>query len=305
MKAVIEPLLEAVNEEVIYQNPLLFLKIWEINSQSECYNVQDPWPWHYHKQVEFLVILEGKLGIQTKHDYVVLASGDVMMLGASQLHRTNKPFEGTLQYIVFQIDLTKHFDQSTIRYLHCFSELTQPLEDLNYIFRQNELAKQETHAIIMNVLVESQSKKIGYEIAIISSIKRLILLLIRSDTRNLLNIMEETELIRLSPALNYVELRLGDKITVNDASALLNLSYHYFMKFFKKNMGMSFIEYINYKRIKKAEILLLTCDLSIMEVGYEVGIANMAQFYKLFKRYNQCSPKEFKHRMRNESMIVG
>jgi YesN/AraC family two-component response regulator len=69
-------------------------------------------------------------------------------------------------------------------------------------------------------------------------------------------------------------------------------------------MGISFVDYVNYKRIKKAERLLLTGDLSIMEVSFEVGILNMAQFYKLFKRHNQCSPKEFKQRMRSQSGLT-
>lgn len=39
----------------------------------------------------------------------------------------------------------------------------------------------------------------------------------------------------------------------------------------------------------------------MMDVSFEVGILNMAQFYKLFKRHNQCSPKEFKQRMRSQT----
>jgi len=93
---------------------------------------------------------------------------------------------------------------------------------------------------------------------------------------------------------------LDNKITVEAVSSLLGLSYHYFIKYFKKIMGTSFVDYVNYKRIKRAESLLITSDFSIMNIGYEVGISNMAQFYKLFKRYNQCSPKEFRNRMQNQ-----
>lgn len=295
---------EAINEEVIYQNPMLFLKIWEISSEAHYYSVPENHPWHYHKEVEFLAIIEGHLGVQSKHDYVVLGPGDVMVLGASQPHRSHKPFTDVLHYVVFQIDLVKHFDQSTMPYLYCFSELTQPLDKLNYVFDINESAKRETYAFIMEVFKESQTRMRGYEIAISSVIKRLILLLLRNDSRNVLNYTGETELIRLKPVLDYVNANLNDKLSVEDACALLNLSYHYFIKYFKKTMGLSFVEYVNYKRIKRSELLLLTSELSIMDVGYEVGISNMAQFYKLFKRHNQCSPREFKLRMRSESKVT-
>lgn len=293
---------DAINEEVIYQNPLLFLKIWEITDQHT--STLDKHPWHYHKEVEFLAITKGHLGVQSKHNYVVLGPGDVMVLGASQPHRTHKPLTEELHYVVFQLDLVKHFDQSTMPYLYCFSELTGPLDELNYIFHTNEQAQQEAFAFIMEIFQESQTRERGYEIAASSTIKRLLLLLLRSDNRNVLNYTEETELTRLRPVLDYINAHLNDKLCVEDACHLLNLSYHYFIKYFKKTMGISFVDYVNYKRIKRAELLLLTSELSVMDVSFEVGISNMAQFYKLFKRHNQCSPREFKLRMQSDSKIT-
>lgn len=295
---------EAINEEVIYQNPLLFLKIWEIYSDAQYYDTLEKWPWHYHKEVEFLAVVEGHLGIQSRRNYKILGPGDVMILGASQPHRSHKPLTDKLRYIVFQVDLIRHFDQSTMPYLYCFSELTQPLNKLNYIFEQDDQIKKQAFSIIIDVFNESQIQQRGYELSISSSIKRLMLLMLRSDSQNVLNYTEETDLNRLRPVLDFVDAHLAEKIYVEDACALLNLSYHYFIKYFKKIMGISFVDYINYKRIKKSELLLLTSELSILEVSYEVGITNMAQFYKLFKRFNNCSPKEFKQRMRNESGAV-
>ncbi|MDQ0112625.1 helix-turn-helix domain-containing protein [Paenibacillus harenae] len=294
---------EAINEEVIYQNPLLFLKIWEICSNASHYGPVENHPWHYHKEVEFLAMLDGRLGVQSKHGYVVLGPGDVMVLGASQPHRSHKPFADNLHYVVFQIDLGKHFDQSTMPYLSCFSEHTEPLDNLNYIFDGNESVQRDAHAFIMDIFQESQTRTRGYEIAVSAAVKRLILLLLRSDTRNVLNDTGESELLRFRPVLDYIDMHLHEKIGVEEACALLNLSYHYFIKYFKKTMGLSFVEYVNYKRIKKAELLLLTSDLNIMDVSCEVGITNMAQFYKLFKRHNGCSPREFKLHMRSGSKV--
>ncbi|WP_376769700.1 helix-turn-helix domain-containing protein [Paenibacillus endophyticus] len=297
-------LTEAINEEVIYQNPLLFLKIWEITADAPLTSSMERHPWHVHKEVEFLAILKGRLGVQSKNDYRIIGPGDVIVLGASQPHRTHKPFAEALHYIVFQVDLGKHFDQSTMPYLYCFSELTEPLDKLNYIFDLSEAAKREAHSFILDIFAESQTRLKGYEISISSTIKRMLLLLLRNDTRNVLNYTVEAEINRLRPVLDYINNCLNDKLCVEEACAMLNLSYHYFIKYFKKTMGVSFVEYVNYKRIKRSELLLLTSDLSIIEVSLEVGISNMAQFYKLFKRHNQCSPREFKLRMRSESKVA-
>ena len=289
---------QPVNEKVIYQNPLLSLKVWEINDERE--HVMTPvdyYPWHYHKEVELLASIDGDLTVQTKENYLTISSGDVLIMGASQPHRTSKVKKGKLRYIVLQIDLHKHFDQSILPYFYCFSELTHPLERINYIFEDNKEIKQEVHYLINEIHKESQTKEKGYEIAINYSIKRLLLLFVRNDTKNMLHYSEEQDLTKLKPVLDYIDSHLEDRILVEDVCKLLNFSYHYFIKYFKKVMGMSFVDYINLKRIKKAELLLLTTDKSILEISYEVGITNMAQFYKLFKRENQCSPKAFKNRM--------
>ncbi|KRF07255.1 AraC family transcriptional regulator [Paenibacillus sp. Soil766] len=296
-------LTEIRNEEVVYQNPLLFLKIWEIKHDYPHYGLPDPWTWHWHKQVEFLVVTQGQLAIQTKDTYTVMDAGDVMLLGSSQPHRTHKYSEEPLHQIVFQIDLTQHFDLSTLAYLHLFSELTHSLEPFNELFRSNRSVRASAYQLIRHIHDESQTRTIGYELAIVAAIKHLLLLLLRNDKRDLAGLTEDSGISRLRPALDYIDEHLTERITVEDMCRILNLSYHYFIKYFKKVMGLSFIDYVNYKRIKKAERLLLTGDLSIMEISYEAGIQNMAQFYKLFKRYNQCSPKEFKQRLRDHTDV--
>jgi AraC-like DNA-binding protein/mannose-6-phosphate isomerase-like protein (cupin superfamily) len=290
---------DPVREEVVvYQNPFLFLKVWEVQSDSPSMGIPDVWPWHYHKEVEFLALTEGGGGIQTKDDYQTLNYGDVMLFGSSQLHRIHKALPSPLRFIVLQVDLLQHFDQSSLPYLHCFSELTLPLGKLNYIFRENPEARKEAFSIILDIYKESQDRKRGYELAIGAAIKRLLWLLLRYDSQTIIaQENKEIEVGRLRPVFDYVERNLGGKITVEDVCSLLNFSYAYFIRYFRSTMGLSFVEFVNYKRIKKAERLLLTRDLSITEIACDVGISSTAQFYKLFKRYNQFSPGEFKARM--------
>ncbi|WP_028551238.1 helix-turn-helix domain-containing protein [Paenibacillus sp. UNC451MF] len=286
---------EARNELVIYQNPLLFLKVWEL--QRSNVHIGD---WHYHKEVEFLAIQQGNLDVYTKNTALTLHDGDVFMLGSSQLHRSDRSTD-PLRYVVLQVNLAQYLDQSTLPFLHGFSELTNPLDDLNYIFTTNTDARREAHCLILHIFEEMQGKRRGYEMAIAIAVRSLMLLLVRYDKQGLLKGSEDIEIIRLKPVLNYVDAHIGEKISVEDVCSLMNLSYHYFVKYFKKVMGVTFVDYVNFKRIKMAECMLLTQDLSIVEVGCSVGIPNVAQFYKMFKRYNPCSPREFRSRLREGS----
>ncbi|ULL20043.1 AraC family transcriptional regulator [Paenibacillus sp. H1-7] len=285
----------AVKEQVVYQNPLLFLKVWELQRNNVHIG-----RWHYHKEVEFLAIREGRKTLYTKDETIALKTGDVYMVGSSQLHRSDRTAD-PLCYVVLQVNLTQYLDQTTLPFLHGFSELTTPLDELNYLFTTIPEASSAAYAYIMQIYDEMQAKRKGYEMAISIAVKQLMLLLVRYDKRGLLQGSDDIEIIRLKPVLHYVDTHIAEKITVDDVCGLLNLSYHYFVKYFKKIMGVTFLDYVNFKRIKIAECMLLTQDLSIVEVGCSVGIPNVAQFYKMFKRYNHCSPKEFRLRLREKS----
>ncbi|CAM3880639.1 AraC family transcriptional regulator [Cohnella lubricantis] len=278
-------------EKIEYENPLLSIKVWLAERNSSF-----PINWHHHPECELMLIQQGKLEVEVGSELYTLQAGDVIVLGSSQLHR-DRSFGERLEYIVLQFDLQTFFDQSTIPYLQYFNETKVPLSAMNYIFRDNEKARRGVADCIREIYEESLRKASGYELAVNLLIKRILLILIRSDTLGLLADQDRVERIRLKPVLDYVEDNISERITVEEACRLINMSYYYFVKFFKKTMGLSFTEYVNFRKIKRAEQLLLTRDLSISEVGDQTGMPNMAHFYKMFKRFNHCSPKEFQRKM--------
>ncbi|WP_232058262.1 helix-turn-helix domain-containing protein [Cohnella abietis] len=280
-----------MREKVEYENPLLSLKIWQATRN-------DPGAvnWHYHPECELLLVQRGHLEIDLSDKTYMMNDGDIVILGNSQLHRDRSKL-GFLDYIVLQFDLHTFFDQSTIPYLQYFNETKVPLSTMNYIFQENLEARNAAADCIRQIHHEAQQKESGYELAVNMLIKQLLLILIRNDNRGLLSDQDRVERIRLKPVLDYVETKLDDRITVDEVCQLANMSYYYFVKFFKKIMGLSFTEYVNFRKIKRAEQLLLTRDMSVSEIGDLIGMANMAHFYKMFKRFNGCSPKEFQRKM--------
>jgi AraC-like DNA-binding protein len=127
-----------------------------------------------------------------------------------------------------------------------------------------------------------------------SLVKRIFSTILRNDSRQLLIRHSPAELIRLRPALEYVDTHLESKIRVAEMCKQMNVSYHYFVKYFKKTTGIAFLEYVNRKKIKRAEELILTTNLNIADIGEAVGLPNMTHFYDLFNRYNRCSPRKFR-----------
>lgn len=282
------------NEIIPYQNPLLPVRIFRYRRYREVFV-----DWHYHKEAEMLLIIEGTLEVHVGDQFYSLNKGDVLLIGASELHR-DRSYQGVrLKYVVFQFDIQQYFDASAIPYIRLFSGTNFKLSDINYIFRENHKARQAASHYILDIYSEMKQKKDGYEIAVSILIRQLLLLILRGDVRQLFPRETQSERERMKPVIDYIEKKLTDKINVEEASKIANMSYSHFLKSFKRIYGMTFVDYVNFQRVKLAERVLLTKDVNISNVGEEIGLPNMAHFYKIFRKFNHCSPNEFRKKMKH------
>jgi two-component system response regulator YesN len=94
--------------------------------------------------------------------------------------------------------------------------------------------------------------------------------------------------------INFLEENFDRDISLEDVAKEVNMSYHYFSKFFKERVGENFIDYLTNLRIKKAMELLKDSALSIKEVSYKVGYSDPNYFSKIFKKVTGVTPTEFK-----------
>jgi AraC-like DNA-binding protein len=289
-------------EPIHYQNPLLHIKVWEFTSSGSV-AVTPPinLTWHHHPEVEFIYVRSGIHGMHTLTNRYILNPGDIMVIGSSQLHWGNKLSDEDLVYIVLHVDLQPYFDPTMMMYYPHFSEIHQPLETLNEMFREDQHLREEVAGFILRIHEEMMGRDKGYEIATSIYIRHILLTMLRGDHRNLLkgNIADGTLLLR--PILEHVDQHLCEKIDMEEVSKLANMSYSYFSKFFKKTMSLTFTEYVNRKRISRAEQLLLTSSMTITEIAESIGIENMAHFYEMFKRFNGCTPKQFLLKMSTDT----
>ncbi len=101
------------------------------------------------------------------------------------------------------------------------------------------------------------------------------------------------ELIR-QKILPYIEENLSEPFTVSDLADSVGLNPQYMMRTFKKLTGLSVLEYVTDRKIKKAKELLLTTDTSIEQISEELGYFNYSYFFKMFKRAEGISPGQYR-----------
>jgi two-component system response regulator YesN len=94
-------------------------------------------------------------------------------------------------------------------------------------------------------------------------------------------------------AIRIITKGCRNKITLQDIADELEVSYSHLSKCFKQVTGTSFNAFLLETRMQEAVKLLETTNLSIAEVGKQVGIDDPYYFSKSFKKFAKMSPREF------------
>lgn len=89
---------------------------------------------------------------------------------------------------------------------------------------------------------------------------------------------------------------MSDEISLNTIAAEVGMSPSYFSSIFSKEMGKTFVEYLTEIRMDRAKELLMCSSMKTSEIGYEVGYKDPHYFSYIFKKTQNCTPKEFRVR---------
>lgn len=100
-------------------------------------------------------------------------------------------------------------------------------------------------------------------------------------------------------AVDYISQNYANNINLEMTATYVNKSKNYFSYLFKKELGISFIEYLNQVRIDKAKKLLDTTDDRTYEISEAVGYSDYKYFSSVFKKLTGVSPAQYKKRSKS------
>jgi two-component system response regulator YesN len=95
-------------------------------------------------------------------------------------------------------------------------------------------------------------------------------------------------------ACQYVSQNLGRRISLEEVADHLHLNPSYFSRLFKKELGMTFIEYVTLLKMERAKELLDQTSLSVGEICEQLGYDNQSYFIKTFKAHSGATPMEYR-----------
>lgn len=99
---------------------------------------------------------------------------------------------------------------------------------------------------------------------------------------------------RIPESILYIHQNLSNRLIVSELATKYSMSSDHFTRKFKELTKQNPIEYINRQRIEKTLLLLNTTSYSCKEIGYLCGFNSNTYFCKIFKKYIELSPNDYR-----------
>lgn len=99
---------------------------------------------------------------------------------------------------------------------------------------------------------------------------------------------------RVVDLLGYIQINLGQSLTVNHLAKMVNLHPDHLSRLFLKLTGERPLSYIHTKRIERAQYLMVTTDQSLSQICEATGFDTLPHFIKVFKKVTSLTPGKYR-----------
>lgn len=253
----------------------------------------ETYPVHWHEAMEIIMPLENHYVVtvgETEYDIPV---NDVLIIPSGELHRMPQLIPGrrlifqcdnnvlsgvaAIESIVRGISVPILINRELNKELHSLAKKTL-LDILSLNNKKTELADVKIYVALVNLLTAVREQQL-------------------EKSKQLLD-LDEIKLDEYSEKFNavmkYIDANYMYDISLDRLADVAGYSKYHFSRIFKQYNSMSYLQYINARRTKAAEHLLLDPDLSITDVAMQAGFKSLTTFNRIFKEIKHCTPTDFK-----------
>jgi len=226
--------------------------------------------------------------IRSHYLFVLVNKGKAVMLPDEKISF------GEHDLLVMHPDEKIHYkalEEWSINWLGLYGEVVAEFMDLLNISPQKPIMHislyNELKAVMDNIYDSSQDTSLSSKFSIIGLIYEFFSILLKNSTPD-----RKTDLI--SASLKIIDYNFCSNITIEKIAEYLHVDPAYFSRKFTEIMQLSPKKYILNKRIERAKELLLSTSASIFEISNSVGYEDQFYFYRIFKKYTNLSPSEYR-----------
>lgn len=259
--------------------------------------------WHWHEEIEIIIINNGRATVHVDDSSIEMCTGQAIMVNQGILHSI-KPINNekcTFYSLIFHPSLLFGYGQAYFSSKYLTPVVSSP--SLKYV-RLNESVSWQEELIdhVNNAIAATLTRKFGYELVTKAELSLFwagLLEHVLTDEE------EETEMTpedsldskRVKQALLYIEKHHMEGITLEDIADSIHVSKSECCRCFKRTVHVTPIEYVMKYRIFEATRKIkrgVPEAKSISTLAMSVGFNNASYFNKLFKKYVDCTPSQYK-----------
>ena len=250
---------------------------------------------HWHEEFEITLVQKGSCTYQVDLKPYQIAEGDVLLLPPEMLHGTGErpDAEFITDSFVFRLDMLESQLPDS-----CTAQFLAPLASGTVRFPVYLPASDPAAPLIRNSFETVKNtfleKPFGYELEIKAQLLHMFFLLYRNVPYRKNNPAHTEITDKLKLVLQFIQEHYQNPVTIQELAELCHFSEYHFMRFFKRHMNMTCIEYLNQYRLEMASRQLAGTELPITSIALESGFNNISYFNRVFKKKFGITPKEYR-----------
>lgn len=254
-------------------------------------------PWHWHKELELVYVLEGGIEFQTGVGTYELFAGQGGMAPSNILHMVT-PYHMQRQCAYCAVLASPYL-------LH---GLSGGLIDTRYVSSLLKSGKDfflldqtcPWHETVLDCIHEmyrcDSGRPAGYQWKLQILLQQTGLLLYEN-----LDLRQEpgpsstgSQYQRVRACLEYIHKEYAGRVRLEDIARAANVSTSECCRDFKEVLGQSPVDYLISYRVRMGEYLLTHTDKSVLEIALAVGCSGSSHFSSLFSGRMGCTPLQYR-----------
>ena len=238
---------------------------------------------HTHPFTELFYVVDGKGEFNIQGQRFPVKANDFVIINPQVEHTELSSPDEPLEYIVLGIRGLSFSNLTPV------SEGGHPFSFFNLRDEQKDILR------YLNAMVqEATSQQMSYELVCHNLLEILLIKILRHQHFDLEVGKQSKATKDISFIKHYLETYYHESIQLEDLASMTHLSRFYISHSFKKEIGMSPMEYLIDIRIKESKILLRTTNYSISQVSDIVGFTTPTYFSKQFRKSTGISPTDYR-----------
>lgn len=240
---------------------------------------------HIHSYMELFYIVGGKGQFLIQDQLYPVNVNNLVIINPNVVHTEVSLNAQPLEYIVLGIEGL---------------ELTASEQFNGQFTILDHFESVEIAGCLRNILREKRQKKTGYEDVCQAYLEILIIRLMRNTALAVLTQPQTVSGNRQCAAVRrYIDLHFKESLTLEQLAEEAHMNKYYLSHSFKREYGVSPINYMIGRRIEESKYLLAETDLSMSQIAQLLGFSSLSYFSQVFRRTQSMTPMEFRQGAKN------